>query len=266
MKRILVPVDFTDESINAIEHAAKLAQALNSSVTLLHVQHKTAEKLSGGTSTAGINQLLDETRDGVTRAFKVSCIYRIADSPGETLTSAIASSSRDHDMVVMGSNGAETVIQKLIGTHTWRVAQQIEIPLMLVPEEASYRSIRHILYAADLSDSGTFSQLMELAGAFEARIHLVHVEDAGYRKHFEKELYAIADNIIREAGTGTEISFAIIYDDDVCRGIKNHMRENSYDLLALNIKQRLPIPALLRYSVTKEITRDALFPVFLFHR
>lgn len=44
--KILVPIDFSEESMNAIEHAAKLAQAMSSSLTLLlfRVQKMIAEE------------------------------------------------------------------------------------------------------------------------------------------------------------------------------------------------------------------------------
>lgn len=193
------------------------------------------------------------------------CTYRIGGLPGETLEGAIASAGSDHDLVVMGSNGAENVIQKLFGTHSWRVSQRLEIPMMLVPGGTPYRTIKHILLAADVTSIGSFDQLLDLAGPYSSRIHLLHVESLDHRKHADQFLRSTAGNIIQSTGPGIEISFSVIYDNNTALGITRHMLEHGYDLLALGVKHKGMLRSILSPGISKKISGDPLFPIYLFH-
>jgi nucleotide-binding universal stress UspA family protein len=158
MKRILVPIDFSDVTLPVIDLARQLAKALNAEIHLVHVKELTAAAMPGtlGYGLAGMPELapmsgvpgfesMPETipedeaqtsklakwqeeiaQDGI----KVSLNEPTGAVAEEILNQADA---LDADLIVMGTHGHGAMYNLLVGSATKGVLKHSTRPVLLVP-------------------------------------------------------------------------------------------------------------------------------------
>lgn len=138
LNRILVPVDFSDCSIEAVEYAALVAQRHSASVTLLHVLEPVSYGLDFTLLHSGKRE---ETREKVlvrlgemTHALTESKIQTDSQVRGGTPFESILDSTRmiPADVIVMGTHGRRGLSHALSGSVAEAVLCQSRCPVLTV--------------------------------------------------------------------------------------------------------------------------------------
>lgn len=142
-ERILVPVDFSDNSRVALETAVRMAAETDAELTLLHVvmsPHvytteigmtevgpvfmQVAEELR-----ASAEQTLERwAREVVPEAMEYQQVIRQGYPPDEMLDQVAQGS---HDLVVMGAHGRRGLRGALVGSNTRRVLRNCPVPVLV---------------------------------------------------------------------------------------------------------------------------------------
>ena len=164
MKRILVPIDFSDVTPSVIDLARQLAKALDAEIHLVHVREITAPPMPGslGYGLAGMPELAPMT--GVPVPGFEPMPEAIAESEDEkarlarwekeiaqdgvtvTLhepTGAVAeeilkqADAINADLIVMGTHGHGAMYNLLVGSATKGVLKHSTRPVLLVPSQRS---------------------------------------------------------------------------------------------------------------------------------
>ncbi len=133
--KILVPVDFTDISNAAIQHATLLAKQTNSEINLLHVIQKSfvfigkKKKYEDQIIESGTQTRLQELADRIANEEKIPTdILAVQGNIYDTIT-AVASEIAAN-FVVMGTHGVKG-IQHLTGSNALKVIYHSPVPFML---------------------------------------------------------------------------------------------------------------------------------------
>jgi len=147
MRTIVSPIDFSSCSLNALSFAAEIAKRSKVNLIIVTVpgtdEEEAATKLKaveGDLRKQFANDLNCETR-----VLKGSVI--------DALTSFI---DENHpDLVVMGTHGATGLKRILMGSNTVKVLANTKIPVLVIPEVASFENFLHtgknrIVLATDL--------------------------------------------------------------------------------------------------------------------
>ncbi len=164
MKRILVPIDFSDVTPPVIDLARQLAKALGADIHLVHVKELTAAAAPGtlGYGLAGMPelapmsgvpvpgfepmpQLVPEDEDQRSKLFqwqkeiadggiKVSLHEPTGVVPEEILNQA---DELNADLIVMGTHGHGAMYNLLVGSATKGVLKHSTRPVLLVPAPRS---------------------------------------------------------------------------------------------------------------------------------
>ncbi|QXL84874.1 universal stress protein [Comamonas sp. NLF-1-9] len=142
-KHILVPVDGSDTSMNAVARAAALAQAFASEVTLLYVidpypftgvgadfAYGQAQYLTAANAEA--NAALDAARALVEKS-GVAQVNTVV-GEGHTVHDGVLNTckSTGADLVVMGSHGRRGLEKLVLGSVTQRVLGVVRVPVLVV--------------------------------------------------------------------------------------------------------------------------------------
>ena len=142
-KHILVPLDFSDTSTRAFEHAKMLAERFDASLELLHVVPNpfiaNAASLYVGMPLPQdfLNQLEQDARQrlGATltvterERFKARSVVRI----GDPLFEIVEHARTEHiDVIVMGTHGRTGVSHLFLGSVAERVVRTAECPVLTV--------------------------------------------------------------------------------------------------------------------------------------
>jgi nucleotide-binding universal stress UspA family protein len=171
IKRILCPIDFSDHSRHALDHALAIARWYDSTITLLHVcSSGPVMAYAPGTPTLPSVVLTPMDRD----ALRVSMTRFAEDETGshgaiqyeacegsavvEILARAEALSS---DLIVMGTHGRSGLERLVLGSVTEKVLRKASCPVLSVPRRIRDAVpvppvlFKKILCAIDFSDCST---------------------------------------------------------------------------------------------------------------
>ncbi len=163
-KLIMIPIDFTPITDNALSYASSFAKIFNNKLMLMHVADKNtlAEAEIKLLEKAANNQKISnvETTSTVVEG-------NIFDHIGQT------AAETDAALVVMGTHGIKGT-QRLMGSHAIKVITHSTVPF-IVTQNRPFEDIKNILIPVDFSMEikQVLVFAMEIAEQFGANIHLL---------------------------------------------------------------------------------------------
>lgn len=189
-KKIIVPVDFTPASEQAIKQANLIAIRSGFSVWLVHVMDKeTSNKKLAELST------VEDNLEGLAKSVKdqgVVCRYSIVSGSIFDELPAFANNG-EFSMMVIGTHGIRGIKQKLLGADILKIARKISIPCLIVQEDCVYRDFNPIVLP--VGGHQGFSQLIE-ATATLARLFGSEVRFYSISRNGEQEYENIRKNAL----------------------------------------------------------------------
>jgi nucleotide-binding universal stress UspA family protein len=140
VKKILVPVDFSQCSLNALDYAAGLAGQLEAKMTVLHVVEPALHGDNYLAASSDFDQatqnLLESGRDRLNNVCRKhgpqtgsEFLVRMGRAPSEILDTAKALGA---DMNVLGTHGHTALKHILLGSTAERVLRQASCPVVTV--------------------------------------------------------------------------------------------------------------------------------------
>jgi nucleotide-binding universal stress UspA family protein len=271
MKKILCPTDFSATADNAVAYAAKLSQRTGAHLALFNVQSlvdRTPEEAILGEQ---VNALLaydrlEELSREVSKVFKISCNGNVATTISG-LSGIIESEAGGHDLIVMGTNGPDSIYQFLFGSHSYRLAKQTALPVLIIPHGCGYSDIQQTAFAFDYWRSNTLpmKQLAKVIKSLKSKLTVLEVLEESYSRKAEEEI--IADQqLLRDAYHEIELQFHTLYTSHVAQALDEYVREGKVDLLALCTQHQNFIDRLFHKSLIKELSRIATYPLLILHQ
>lgn len=146
MKKILVPVDYSACSQAALATAIVFAEALGASVDIVHVWDRplyVGDTVTVTTATGDKRTLVDMIRENAEQEMKdflgaakvstsVPLTHRLlSGEPVSTLLRELQ--RREHDLVVLGTNGRTGLVHVLLGSVAERLVRLSPVPVLAVP-------------------------------------------------------------------------------------------------------------------------------------
>lgn len=273
MKRILVPIDFSDQARAAALVAADIARRTDSEIHLLHMLELPVDMVdpTGITNVTGPTALfyMEQTqkefeefaKDPMFKDLKVVQNLQFA----KTFSGIIQGAEKaEIDLVVMGSKGATGLSEMLIGSNTEKVVRKSPIPVLVIKEEMPIFSPNKILFASDFDPESISSlQKLEIFNAvFNARIEVLRVNTIN---NFETSLES-EDKIQKFIDkAGVPVAAKHIYNDEsVERGVLNFAKAHNFDLIALTTHGRSGLSHLFNGSIGEDLANHAMRPVITF--
>lgn len=285
VRRILVPVDFSKASENALKLALEMADMLKAEIKLFHVyynpvidvapfdtSHSYQINLSNylheieQNARKQMNSVVSELRNKAkTTKNKVKISFSL--SNGMPTDEILRMSHYYHPgLIVMGSRGMGNQSEGLIGNVTAKVVAKSEVPVIAIPENFKYVSIKkvkNILFATDFDnyDQIAISRLINLMHPFNATLHCVHIS-IGVKKSWDKiKMDSLKEFIEKEYGD-VPVKFKIIVSDNIINGLECYMRDNKIDVISLTNHSRGLLNSFFTPSVTKMIMKRINRPLF----
>jgi universal stress protein A len=148
-RRILVPIDFSETSLEALRYACTLAQAFDSRVHLLHVlphpvqwpmetEHRVLVDLRQESRAEAELKLAALATEERLDPFTTTIAAVTADVDHAILTYAASAGA---DLIVMGTHGHAAFADFLLRSVAERVVRQASCPVVVVPHRAFQRTV-----------------------------------------------------------------------------------------------------------------------------
>jgi nucleotide-binding universal stress UspA family protein len=268
MKTILVPTDFSRNARNAVRYALELSQALKTRLVLYHVY-----QVPMPVSEVPMVLLPDYEIERINLQRMKSLVRDVRKKAGpevevEGLVGNGTTVSRLNeyieenlvDLVVMGTRGANTMLDRLIGTNTAALMKKASCPVLAIPAKARFKGFKEIIYASDHSNQeAVFSSfLLKLAKLYAADLVVLNVKKDHQTNVGNEIEVPIA---IRNHYPYDRFHFVSVVDDSIEQGITDFVKRSKPQLLAVTIRQRGAIEDLFHRSVIKQLAYHLPVPL-----
>lgn len=167
MKRILLPTDFSKNSLNAIDYAMALFEKMPCEFYFLNIQKPTNymsdELMTGDLSTSIYEAVSHDNKKQLENLTKIysekykNCPFHFeARFDFDKLEDGIQQlvNQENIGLIIMGTNGATAAEEILFGSNTLRVIRKVQCPVLVIPEGFKFEGFSTLLFS--LSEEITF--------------------------------------------------------------------------------------------------------------
>ncbi|HLO57102.1 MAG TPA: universal stress protein [Bacteroidales bacterium] len=288
IRKILVPVDYSECSRFACRYAIKIACKLGVEIKLFHTYYSPAFDLI---ELAGAVQTQSQLREEVT--------VNLEESEKETLINfmnglkdyieqcnlppvqmsfdlapgvpedEIINYSKEYlpDLVIMGTRGKGTGVGAIIGSVTASVITRMKMPVLAIPEKYTFvgeENVKNLMYVTDFDESDflTLKSLINLTDQLGLDIHCVHIGDPdswdrvkmeGLMKYFT-EVYG-----------KTQVSYSFVSQKNLLPDLDELIRQKSINILSLTAHRQGIVDRLFKRNMTKKLFYHTSIPLLVFH-
>lgn len=288
IRRILVPVDFSEFSKNACLYALNLAKQYRADIKILHVYYAPVVDLVPITDAYSIQIDMDinlREMENVARkqllAF-VGEIRKIARDEGfdgiklgyslkEGIPEdeiALAAKEYKPGIIVLGSKGKGDKQSDIIGGVVRKLIGKTKVPVLVIPEDSSFRKtnqVKNIVYATDFDDSDYLAirRLIAIVSDFSVQIHCVHVSKDSHNRWDKVKMDALKD-YFKAVHEGLNVYCHLLEGDDVFKEMDQFTASHKIDLIAITNRKRGLISRLFNPGLTKKLIYQSRTPMLIF--
>ncbi len=271
MNTILVPIDFSDTSDNALSYAVNLANYLSADVVLLHVNSIPLYNNEYNVVSYSINESIATSLDLLKeKAIKLKkdnlligdvSYYAEAGDLKTTISDFI--SLKNVDLVVMGITGHETKIgQVLFGSNAVSVSRESIVPVFIIPKNYQYKNIENIAYASEydvnIKEQMGLVQIKSINAMFNANLSVLHVIPDN---HLMNQSESETDLYVEKKLENVNHKTYILTENKVSTALLDFINEHEIDLIIIEQKEHSLFHKLFYPSATKEVAFNSPIPV-----
>lgn len=271
MKKIIVPIDFSKHSENALKTAALLAKKSNATLIVLHMLNLQEISLSESPSyqqeksvfylklaEQKIEKFLDKPYLENIKVTPLIKHYKVFNEINTIATEIKA------DLIVMGSHGATGLKEFFIGSNTEKVIRSSEIPILVIKNQLVDVNFKNIVFATDFSEKSipAFKQLLALLTFFNAKKHLLYVNLPNERFKTTAEMDALAHNFLTKAEGNTDrlINVNFVCARSIESGILDFSNVVGADLIITTTHGRKGLSHIFSGSISEDLSNHSSLP------
>ncbi|QVY64172.1 universal stress protein [Polaribacter sp. Q13] len=271
MKKILVPIDFSKTSEYASKMAAKIAKKTNATIYLIHLielpkgitDMAAGSKFSIPESMLYLRKVREKVLEFKENFFdkdtRVEYFIKL-NNPFEGIKKY--ANKIDADLIIMGSKGHSEFEEILIGSNTEKIVRTSKTPVIVVKKDSNKFKLKNLVFASNFKEENkeVFGKFIDFATIFDSKIHLLKINTPANFQGTSEAKHKIKDFISNFNLPKHKIN---VYSDvSVEKGILNFSKDINADLIALSTHGRSGLVHLFTGSVTKNLTKNALKPMF----
>jgi nucleotide-binding universal stress UspA family protein len=289
IRKILVPVDYSECSKFACRYAIKIACKVGAEIKFFHTYYSPAFdliELAGAVQTQTqlreeVTTNLEETEKSTAESFIQQMKDYLTDcglpstrfsyeiTPGVPEDEIIHYSEEyKPDLVVMGTRGKGTGVGSIMGSVTAAVINRISFPIIAVPEKYTFvgeKNVKNVLYVTDFDESDFLSlkKLLNLTEQLDLDIHCVHIGDNP--KEWDQVKMDGLMAYFSKAYGKTQVNYSFVNQKNLLEDLDNLIREKNINILSLTSHRRNIIEKLFRPNIAKKLFYHTGIPLLIFH-
>jgi nucleotide-binding universal stress UspA family protein len=286
MKKILVPVDFSEHTNTVCRFALEVAKKTGGEIRLFHAyfdylittNSTFPDLLESGemfnqemmieirnNAKADLENLASSLIDILTDE-KITNVIVVHTLTGGMPEDEILNISETYgpELIVMGTHGKGEK-ELLTGKISSKIVRHAKSRILTIPRNASFRGIENLMYATDFNDEniGDISKLFGLLAAYNPIIHCIHVNVDGDRQADEEKMYSIQKHFNKKMESG-KLVFKVIDNEDFVQGINQYVMEHNIDIISVVHRRKGFLKRLVSKSYTQELLVHSEVPLYIF--
>jgi len=276
MKTILVPTDFSSTAKNAAMYAINFAKQLKYERIILYNAYQaplTTDPDIAMINTVDITELEKSSKTNLENfkmLLKPYCdasvtLDMISEYGAVTYDINEICKSNEVDFIVMGVTGVGKVEETLIGSFAIDVARRSEVPVIIVPPDATFTKIEEVMFACDFSkvvETTPVESIKKLLDASEAKLFVVNIDHNNKRFNSDTPFESLMlDTLLYDY----KPEYRFIDDPDFVEGINKAALDKQVDLIITIPKKMGWFEGLFKKSRTKMLAYHSHVPLMVVH-
>ncbi|MEJ1222483.1 universal stress protein [Sediminicola sp. 1XM1-17] len=275
MKKIMVPVDFSEFSEYALEVAANLAKAYGAEIQVFHmlgisesvlaaneaIEMAEAKYYMGMAKERFATFLNKDYLKGI-RITEIIQNYKVFSEINEL------AKEQDIDLIVMGSHGSKGLSEFFVGSNTEKVVRTSAIPVLVIKQRRPQFKMEKVVFACDFKKENLFAFIhaVNLFATHGAQLNLVYVNKPNEYYITKAELderitYFMSK--VRDQNV-TNMNVAYVTDYSIEHGILEYCKQIQADLVAIPTHGRKGWAHFFVGSLGENMANHAEIPVMTF--
>jgi nucleotide-binding universal stress UspA family protein len=275
MKKIIVPIDFSEYSDYALETAAMLAKKNNAEILALHMLEMSEAMLTKGEDDMQMetifflklaekrfNEFLEKDYLEGVSVTPIVKHFKVFSEVNEV------AKEQNADLIIMGSHGSSGLKEFFVGSNTEKVVRYAEIPVLVIKHNPILTEFDTTLFACDFSEDSVASYLnaRRMFESLNSKMHLVYVNLPSESFKSTSEMESKVVNFLKKADGNLDNLSSVTYVNDytVEKGITNFANLIGADLIAIATHGRKGLAHFFEGSISEDLANHSTLPVMTF--
>ncbi|NND26688.1 MAG: hypothetical protein EX263_06585 [Flavobacteriaceae bacterium] len=244
MKIILLPTDFSVNSVNAIHYALDMYKDVVCRFYILNVQ-KASSFISDDFRTMSPSSTVYQTLIATTKLSLETLIDKLEKrkNPNHSFDAMVdydnfidainqACEAKGVDLIIMGTKGATGAERIIFGSNTVRVMQRCATPVLAIPSGCKFSSIDKIAFTSNYKTfykKDELGPLIQMAELFNAKIDVLHMVEEDHLTREQENNKAFIDACFRFVNH----EFIDLEKRDVFEVVQDYVKANNINMLAM---------------------------------
>jgi nucleotide-binding universal stress UspA family protein len=266
MRTILLPTDFSQNSLKAIKYGIDLLRNEECRFILVNAY---MSPQAGVSMLVSLNDVLGEQSAKDLKRLKESLeadyFSSVLDievvSEYGYVPVVIESTAKKFgcDLIVMGTKGATGLKGIIIGSNTAAAIKNTHYPILAIPENADFHQTHKVALAWDQSpelDNSIYDPLIWLSQISNAKVLVVNVSED---EHSEDPSYAELDEVLKQ------VDHEVHYEKSaqVAEGIEHFVNDNNVDIVTVIPHVHGFFEKIFKPSITKQLCLHTDIPILI---
>ncbi|WP_103069404.1 universal stress protein [Aquimarina sediminis] len=277
MKKILVPIDFSEYSEYALQAAAILAKRQNAEIIVLHmlglseavlIKNETQEANEAmyymKLAEKRFSTFLDKKYLEGIKVTETVQNYKVFSEINEV------AHENDADLIIMGSHGVSGLREEVfIGSNTEKVVRTSDIPVLVVKNPVNNFEIKEVVFACDfkIENVRAYHNAVQLFDSLGTNLHLLYINLPGEQFRSSDQMEERVREFLFKADSGNlDMYDKVVYYSDysVETGVFNYSNKINADIIAIPTHGRRGLAHFFNGSIGEDIANHAHKPVVTF--
>jgi nucleotide-binding universal stress UspA family protein len=272
IKQILVPIDFSEFSSNALREAIHIARIFTAKIELIHVVtpvYVTGNETLIPRGDAFYGKLLKQAEKGLVKIAKEVEAREAIKISVKTSLNTVHAAILEHaektktNLIVMGTHGTGGVKEFFAGSNAYRVVSESECPVLTVQKRTARKGFKKIVLPlrTELNSRQKVNLVATLAKAFMSEIIIAGYTDGKNESEARKiALYAnqVEKFLNKEA---IACSKTFINDKNFTKAIIDHAKKHKADLVAVMTNHDFSLSQILNGPYAQQFVNHSPIPV-----
>jgi len=260
MHRVIIPVDFSETSLNAARYTAQMLAGKEDTVAILYHNY---ESLDDHDTSLNYQESLRQEflRAGVK---SVECEGEMGGDLIDNIT-RLAHTIRA-TLIIMGITGKSAIRQVMFGSNTLKLIDKNLYPVMIIPPDAVYKGVNNVAFASDFKnvENTTPSDLIcSVLEMFNPKLHIFTVNKDGYisiNKEMENQ-----KQILEKMFSNYKTEFYFLKINGFYSAVDNFIIDHNIDIMVTVPKHQSNSTSLFKTSHTKRLAYHSHIPILAAH-
>lgn len=266
MKKFLVPIDFSETSINAAKYATELVSGVSDSHIIFYnvyskISLATLTSKDEGSRQKVTEQALEDVKKDLnpSGSLFISCVAEEG-SFIENISDYVLANKID--LIIMGITGSSRIAQVFMGTNTLNVVRNVNCPVMIIPPQSHYKGMKKVVFTSNFQDvarTHPFETLSKLLNMFNPELHILNVDEEHYVELTDE--YKIERSAMEDKLGQYNPQFAFLRSFDFIEGINAFVESRDIDAIITLPGKHSFLSQLFKTSHTKKLAYHSTVPI-----